>query len=194
MRTMVPFLASKGCRMLVSSLIAAVLAACTGGPREQPGDQPNARLVELVNDSLDGHLRRLDPAWSPEYLPQAAAHARAWLQRVRSATAYCRYGPGNRTRHNLFLYDLELVDGQRIEAVPGFRRCTYEGPLPLVMQVDFEAGRAHRVLTDGRERRSPVAQAANDIEAFTTALLHVDQARQPQLYRPPQDVGAQWRR
>ncbi len=185
-------------RVLLSSLSILLLAACTGGARETPGDEANPRLAELINESLDRHIGGMHGNPRDVLLPGAPEQARAWLGKLRAATTGCRNGPRDESRYNTFQYELVLADGTRIGEVPGHRRCTYEGPLPLIMQVTFEDGRAVQAYTDGRERRQLPDAALPDIDAFTLALLRVDQQRHPELYRPPAPTAAQieeqWKR
>lgn len=174
-----------GFKIMAFSLLTALLNACTDGPVEVPGSLPNPKLAELINISLDEQIKRMDPSWSPGFLPQAASNARQWLKEINEVGARCRHGPRNNTKFNLLEYDITLLTGEVIKDVYTGQRCVYEVGAPLVMRVRFVGGRATDALTDGRERNSPVATAKVDVDLLAKSVVRADWQRRNALYFSP---------
>jgi hypothetical protein len=183
-------------KMMVLSSLAALLSACTDGPVEMPGNLSNAKLVELINASLQEDIKRMDPRSSPGFIPQAAANARLWLKDIGEVVARCRYGPRNRSKFNLLEYDITLGNGEIIKDVYTGMRCSYEVGSPLVMRVRFESGQVADVLTDGRERNSPVDAAKGEINLFSKQVIRVDWDRhRPRYFNPAKtadEISNEW--
>ncbi|SIR54966.1 hypothetical protein [Pseudacidovorax sp. RU35E] len=182
--------------MALFAALSALMAACTGGTPETPGDQPNAVLAQVLQKALDDEIARLDPSWSPGLLPAAPALAREWLTQIDEVVARCRYGPRSQSKHNLLEFDLRLHSGETIEALYTGQRCTYGIAPPLIMRVRMRDGRVAEALTDGRERRRPVDAVAPEAHAFATAVITADLRRRAARYfvpsASPQDIQRQW--
>lgn len=180
---------------MLPSLIA-LLAACTGGTPEVPGDLPNPKLAEMIDTAIAEEIARMNPVWSPGLLPQAPEQARRWIQDIEEVVARCSHGPGVRSERNRLEYDLTLRDGQVITGVHSGQRCLYDVARPLVMRVKFAQGRADTVLTDGREREHPVDAARSETGLLARRLVRLDWDRRPHLYFPPDksasDIAREW--
>ena len=166
------------------SFLTALFSACNDGAVEAPGNLPNPKLAEMINTSLDQEIRRMNPVWAPGLIPQASASARLWLKEISEVVAHCKYGPRNSSKFNLLEYDISLKSGDVIKDVFTGQRCIYEVSLPLVMRVRFAEGVAIQVLTDGRERASPVDAAMSEINQFAETVIRVDWRRNRALYFP----------
>ena len=185
-----------GFKIMAFSFLTALLNACTDGPVEVPGNLPNPKLVEMINASLDEQIKRMEPAWSPGFLAQAAGNARLWLQEINEVVARCRHGPRNNSKFNLLEYDILLRSGEVIKDVYTGQRCVYEISLPLVMRVRFVGGRVAEALTDGRERNSPVASAKGEIDQLSKGVVRADWQRRHALYFLPgktaSEISKEW--
>jgi hypothetical protein len=183
-------------KMMALSSLAALLSACTDGPVEMPGNLSNPKLVELINASLQDDLKRMDPRSSPGFIPQAAINAQLWLKDVSEVVARCRYGPRNRSKFNLLEYDITLGSGEIIKNVYTGMRCTYEVGSPLVMRVRFENGQVAEVLTDGRERKSPVDAVKGEINLLSKQVIRADWDRHRLRYFYPakttDEISKEW--
>jgi len=182
--------------MLVLASLTNLITACTEGTREMPGSQANAVLAQLLQGEIDAEVGRMNPTWSPGLIPQAPDNARAWLGEIDDVVARCRYGPRNRSKHNLMEYDVTLRGGERINGVFSGQRCLYGVAQPLVMRVRFAQGRVGEVLTDGRERRAPVEAAVPELQKLAESVVRIDWMRRPALYFPPEksaaDIAREW--
>ena len=183
-------------KMMLLSSLTAFISACTDGPVEMPGNLPNPKLAELMNDGLQEDIKRMDPRSSPGFIPQAAANAQLWLKEINDVVARCRYGPRNRSKFNLLEYDITLANGEIIKNVYTGMRCSYEVGAPLVMRVRFESGRVVEVLTDGRERNSPVASAKGEVNLLSKHVIRADWGRQRLRYFHPakttEETSKEW--
>jgi hypothetical protein len=183
-------------KMMVLSSLAALLSACTDGPVEMPGNLSNPKLAELINASLREDIKRMDPKSSPGFIPQAAANAQLWLKDISQVVARCRYGPRNRSKFNLLEYDITLRSGEIIKDVYTGMRCTYEVGSPLVMRVRFENGQVADVLTDGRERKSPIDAVKGEINLLSKQVIRADWDRHRLRYFYPaktaDEISKEW--
>jgi hypothetical protein len=183
-------------KMMVLSSLTALLSACTDGPVEMPGNLSNPKLAELINASLQENIKRMDPRSSPGFIPQAAANAQQWLKDINEVVARCKYGPRNRSKFNLLEYDITLGSGEIIKDVYTGMRCSYEMGAPLVMRVRFQSGQVAEVLTDGRERKSPVDSAKGEIDLFSKQVIRADWERQGLRYFKPgktaDEISKEW--
>lgn len=183
--------------MALLTSLTAVLAACTGGTPETPGDQSNPMLAGLLQKALDAEVGRMNPVWAPGLLGSAPASAREWLANIDEVVARCRYGPRNRSKHNVLEYDLTLRGGEKVLDVYSGQRCLYGLVRPLVMRVRLENGQVQDVLTDGRERQSPVDAVSPEVQQFARSLIQADWKRRPAHYFPPEkskaDIAREWR-
>ncbi len=185
-----------GSKIVAISFLTALLNACTDGPVEVPGSLPNPKLAEMINVSLDEQIKRMDPGWSPGFLPQAASNARLWLQEINEVVARCRHGPRNNSKFNLLEYDITLRTGEVIKDVYTGQRCVYEVGSPLVMRVRFAGGRVVEALTDGRELKSPVARAKGEIDQLSKGVVRADWQRRNARYFSPgktaSEISKEW--
>lgn len=183
-------------KIMTFSFLTALLNACTDGPVEVPGSLPNPKLAEMINVSLDEQIKRMDPGWSPGFLPQAASNARLWLDEIKEVVARCRYGPRNDSKFNLLEYDITLRTGEVIKDVYTGQRCFYEVSAPLVMRVRFTDGRVTQALTDGRERKSPVSTAKGEIDQLALGVFRADLQRRSDRYFSPgktaSEISKEW--
>lgn len=151
-----------------------------------PGDQPSPKLVEMFNRELDAQLarygvRRIPMPGLPEYLPQAATHARQWLSEVQEVVTHCEHN-GRGGVHNDAQFDLTLGSG---ESFSDLSTGSMTGCLPQYdtpMRVSFEGGRVVQVTTDGSEREGPVLVAEKRVEIYVQALLRRDESLRPERY------------
>ena len=183
-------------KIMAIPFLTALLNACIDGPVEVPGSLPNPKLAEMINTSLDAQIKRMEPGWSPAFLPQAAANARLWLREINDVVARCRYGPRNNSKFNLLEYDITLVGGEMIKDVYTGQRCFYELSSPLVMRVRFAEGRVVETLSDGRERKLPTDSAKGDVALLAKSVLLVDRQRRNARYFSPgktaSDISKEW--
>ena len=188
----------RSCKIMILASLLAYLQACTGRVPEQPGDQPNPKLAEMINTGFAEEIGRMNPVWSPGLLPQAPEHARQWLQEIAEVVARCRYGPSNRSKSNLLEYDITLRSGEQVQSVYSGQRCLYDVARPLVMRVRFDGGRAGTVTTDGRERALPVDASLAETRLFAQTVLRADWSRRPARYFPPDktadEIAREWGR
>lgn len=182
--------------MAVIASLASLLAACTGGERETPGDRANAKLAGLLQAELDAEIQRMNPSWAPGLIAAAPEHARQWLREIDDVVARCRYGPRNRGKGNVLEYDITLRNGERMTGVPSGQRCLYGIAPPLVMRVRFANGRVAEALSDGREREGAVDAVSVEVQQFASRVIRHDWERRPALYFPPspsaEDVRRGW--
>lgn len=185
-----------GFKIMAIAFLTALLNACTDGPVEQPGSLPNPKLAEMINTSLDEEIRRMNPGWSPAFLPQAAENARLWLQDINEVVARCRYGPRNSSKFNLIEYDISTTTGEVIKDVYTGQRCIYGVSLPLVMRVRFAGGRVGETLTDGRELKLPVDSAKGETTLLAKSILRADRQRRNARYFAPgktaSEIAKEW--
>ena len=185
-----------GLKIMAFSFLAALLNACTDGPVEVPGNLANPKLAEMINISLDEEIRRMNPSWSPAFLPQAVGNARLWLQEINEVVARCRHGPRNNSKFNLLEYDISLRSGEVIKDVYTGRRCTYEISPPLVMRVRFVGGRVAETVTDGRELKLPVDSAKGETTLLAKSILRADRQRRNARYFAPgktaSEIAKEW--
>ena len=176
--------------------LTALLNACTDGPVEVPGNLANTKLAEMFNASLDEQIKRMNPGWSPAFLPQAASNARLWLGEINDVVARCRYGPRNNSKFNLLEYDITLTNGEVIKDVYTGQRCFYELGAPLVMRVRFAKGKVVETLSDGRELKLPVDSAKGDVALLAKSVLRVDRQRRNARYFSPgktaSEISKEW--
>jgi len=186
-------------RQFLAGTTAAVLAACGGQAREQPGTIPNPLLAQMMEDALALELTRIEQQVSNKKMrPDAASQTRSWLQEVAEIVARCRHAPSDQSKFNLMEYDITLRTGERIENIYSGHNCAYWSEYrPLLMRVRLEQGRFADVLTDGRERKHPPAFFKNDAVNLVAALLKTGRARAPALYFFSQpsaaDIAQQWK-
>ncbi|MEO6953383.1 MAG: hypothetical protein ABI321_16400 [Polyangia bacterium] len=106
------FLAVSGWRQVVAGVVTALLAACGGHTREQPGIIPNPVMAQMMEDALELELSRVAQQVSESRMrPNAADQTRSWLQGVAEVVARCRRPPSDQSKFNLMEYDITLRTG-----------------------------------------------------------------------------------
>jgi hypothetical protein len=177
--------------------ISLFCTSCFDSEPEKPGSLTNPKLVELINQQVENQLRAIDPKKLAAFRSDARINVEIWLSSIDEAIARCRHGPGDDTKSNMLVLDIETKTGISIKELYTGQRCFYQLSKPLVMRVKFEKGRAIDAKTDGRELKSSVSVVKGEIAEFAHILVRADFSRNRGQYFIPEkserEIAEEWK-
>lgn len=157
-------------------------------PPAEPGNIANPKLAELLNESIDAAISRMNPTDAPGLLPAAAANSRVFLTEVSEVVARCskgRFEPNQ--KYNKLEYHLLRTDGVRYGPIyTGGGRC---GKHTLIYRAVFKDGRVAEAFTDGSERQYPISQVRGAVAEFGKHVTWSDWKYHEARYFAPTPAG-----